>query len=530
MTGTKMAEYHVDDISGVHDLPELEGATYGANLSVRFNPTEADPPIFNWGHDEACAHEKAFNSLTWLGANGQQPLRPKDMGSALHASAFTNYNVGWNPKEAITDEQWEQINQRRRGKNYYADKSAEALYGTAEKKNLSRENCDAFLTVIRPGANRDGYWTLDQFVLQFEDLMDVVSVMLPHAKHLVSLDNSANHRGKRPGGLDITKMNKGYGGAQSMMEDTVVPHNLVRQYENDGYKTFLPGSTQPLTFQAGDDGPYWLSPETRDDLRHVKYTGNVKRRKFNKDELRQKLKDKVPSLDKLENRSMKQLSDLARRHEVDEFEMIDEIVKGSGWEGQAKGSAQLCMERGLIDAKRPYSVYLKAQLLALLSACSDFANEKCLMEWVAEKYGWQVVFSAKGYCDVAGFGIEYHWAVSKNYLHRIPLSDRTGYDKFRAVFDKAFSSEVLTLKTVRGCVRKCRQYMRAYLMVHYKRGDLNVDNATFITSLEEAFDEQLTHALIQKMYKQAKTHRSVLDLCGSAVREIEDETRDDRTN
>eukprot|EP00980_Cylindrotheca_fusiformis_P026168 scaffold15483_cov213-Cylindrotheca_fusiformis.AAC.1 len=102
---------------------------------------------------------------------------------------------------------------------------------------LDEDGClvDAFISIIWPGANRDGYWNLDMFVLQFENFMDACAVMFPGIQHLVSLDNSANHRGKRPGGLDVTKMNLGYGGAQNKMDQTVIPDDLEgNMFENNG--------------------------------------------------------------------------------------------------------------------------------------------------------------------------------------------------------------------------------------------------------------------------------------------------------
>eukprot|EP00980_Cylindrotheca_fusiformis_P031812 scaffold27024_cov299-Cylindrotheca_fusiformis.AAC.1 len=72
---------------------------------------------------------------------------------------------------------------------------------------------------------------------------------------------------------------------------------------------------------------------------------------------------------------------MAKRLKVSTTKRAPKLVPG--WEGQPKGLAQLLMERGLIDASIPYRDYRKTDCQNLLGKCSDFANEKCLMEHVA---------------------------------------------------------------------------------------------------------------------------------------------------
>jgi hypothetical protein len=136
--GAKMSEYHVDDIDGSADLPELEGNGFGGCLSVRKDtlfPGERE--VYCMGHDEATAHEKSLNAMTWLGSKGQQPLRPKDLGTALHCSAFANRQLGWHPKP--TEEQLDEINDRRAGTKFVAKEQAIKLFGTADKYPLEAD-------------------------------------------------------------------------------------------------------------------------------------------------------------------------------------------------------------------------------------------------------------------------------------------------------------------------------------------------------------------------------------------------------
>jgi hypothetical protein len=131
----RMSELHADDIKDAYNLPELESNELGGLLSVR--KEELFPgtrELLMFGHDEAVAHENSQNSFTWLGRNGEQPLRPKDLGTALHMSAYTNRQVGWHPKPTIL--QLDEINENRRGAKYLAEELAIKLYGTAEKQPL----------------------------------------------------------------------------------------------------------------------------------------------------------------------------------------------------------------------------------------------------------------------------------------------------------------------------------------------------------------------------------------------------------
>jgi hypothetical protein len=85
-----------------------------------------------FGHGEAVAHKKSQNTFTWLGQNGKQPLQPKDLGTALHMSAYTNQQVGWHPKPTIL--QLDEINGNCRSTKYLAEELAIKLYGTAKKQ------------------------------------------------------------------------------------------------------------------------------------------------------------------------------------------------------------------------------------------------------------------------------------------------------------------------------------------------------------------------------------------------------------
>ena len=147
----------------------------------------------------------------------------------------------------------------------------------------------------------------------------------------------------------------------------------------------------------------------------------------------------------------------------------------------------------------------------------DFKNELCLLEWVGAKYNVKIVFSAKGYCDVAGFGIEYIWAVAKNFIHRKPLKEREKWDDFDTIFREAVSTKVLTMKAVQGCGRKCRNFQRAYLLAAAAdKVSLSESNRISINDLIHSVDPVPYQKLLQ-IQKGVKTHRNVADFCGKDI-------------
>ena len=140
------------------------------------------------------------------------------------------------------------------------------------------------------------------------------------------------------------------------------------------------------------------------------------------------------------------------------------------------------------------------------------------MEWVAQQYGWRVMFSPKAHPEIAGCGIEYVWAACKNWLQLVSLEDRKGRDKFDGVFRQCFDTKV-TARTVRGSTRAAREYMHAYLVSHAEQLPPTQDGVHAFVDLNKAADS-ITLKKIEKMRKRLKTHRSVADINQREVRVI----------
>ena len=164
----------------------------------------------------------------------------------------------------ISEIQFDEINEARRGRNYVDVDAAMAIHGQATKKDLKHS---PFVVYFELGTNNEGYWTYNHMAIQFEDCVDCLKVIYPHFDFAFLFDHSQGHAKKLTNGLDAYNMNKGYGGAQPKMRESVIK-------ADDGYlgmheqRTLNVGDTQTFTFQPGDDGPFWMTEEVRELNRH----------------------------------------------------------------------------------------------------------------------------------------------------------------------------------------------------------------------------------------------------------------------
>ena len=70
-------------------------------------------------------------------------------------------------------------------------------------------------------------------VVQFEDCIDVLQHLYPDFDFVVFLfDHSNGHEQKQPNGLNLKRLNFGFGGTQPHMRDTVITPDLLGPYHN----------------------------------------------------------------------------------------------------------------------------------------------------------------------------------------------------------------------------------------------------------------------------------------------------------
>ena len=146
----------------------------------------------------------------------------------------------------------------------YADKEAAIeVYGSALKKDLKKS---PFLVYFEYGESKEGYWNYGHMVCQFEDCVDVLKILHPTYHFVFLFDQSSGHSKQRPDGLNATRMNKSFGGRNTLMRETKI--ETVQGYLGTYNSILHPGDTQHLTFLQSDQGPFWLTSTQAESCCH----------------------------------------------------------------------------------------------------------------------------------------------------------------------------------------------------------------------------------------------------------------------
>ena len=73
----------------------------------------------------------------------------------------------------------------------------------------------------------------------------------------------------------------------------------------------------------------------------------------------------------------------------------------------------------------------------------------------------EVIPTPKCHAELAGEGVEYMWACSKNRYRNLSLKEKKGKDKFTEAVRKFLSVDVITLTQIRKFAKQARQYLIA---------------------------------------------------------------------
>ena len=150
-----------------------------------------------WFHDESAYNTTEDTPMLW-GEKGKLPIKPKGKGSSIMVSEFIAKKDGY---LALSDQQYEL-------------KVANTAGGI--KKSA--------LALLEIGENREGYWTGQRFMEQVTKAVKIAEVKYPTSQgyhHIWCFDHSCNHTAFAEDALIASKMNKGPGGKQPKMRDTV---------------------------------------------------------------------------------------------------------------------------------------------------------------------------------------------------------------------------------------------------------------------------------------------------------------------
>ncbi len=453
-------------------------------------------------------HQFAIGRKQWVLSDGRRQLLPKTEGDGKMASVFASRDFGFGA--GVDALLLEEINVTRRGKKYKSSQAAIEILGSDDKKDLTLED-DPFIKVFGIGSNEDGWWNSFQMCIQLENVIDCLKVMFPDDELWFLFDHSSCHNKTLDDGLSTTKMTLKFGGAQPFLRDTLITEGCLSTHD----PKLAIGDTQTLVFGPEEIGPFYLSEKERREKRDDVGTGVFKKRKRKRSELIRLLRAK--NID-LPNRKflMAELCLFAQLHEV-ETEVEEEVLE-KGWVGKQKGLLQILHERGMLDPEK-----VKADLYRLggkkdkdgvfipgsshkelLASCSDFKNELSLMQHLGISLGVHIASTPKYHAEIAGEGIEYDWALSKNWFKRLPLSERKTRAGFATQVKKALSSEIVTKGRARGSARRARSYILAYIYLdeQQKAGNGVEGDLLLFPDIE---------GVAKKFSKRSKSHRSAAD-------------------
>ena len=188
----------------------------------------------------------------------------------------------------MTQDDLDIVNRARRnnGERYIDEEAANIIRGSATKSPLTSS---PFEVILEYGAAFEGYWNYDRMVLQMEDCVDVLKVLYPQFDIVFLFDHSCGHDKQRPDGLNANNISKGYGGSQPKMHDTKIQDmTYLGPFANGPHCSLKVGEIQKMVFQEGDDGPFWMNADIRDQMKYDKYLGDKEVDKL-KSELAQEL-------------------------------------------------------------------------------------------------------------------------------------------------------------------------------------------------------------------------------------------------
>jgi hypothetical protein len=330
-----------------------------------------------------------------------------------------------------------------------------------------------FVQHFAVGVNYEGYWNYYQMALQFEDVVDCLKVLYPPEDYdlYFYFDHSSCHDKTLDDGLNAIQMNSECGGKQPPMRETKIIEGCLGKFPHPLLEL---GSMQSLVFKSTDQGPYYMTAADRLKRKEDSVTEKSKSRTLKKNELFAKLKEKgVPWPRRYI--AKEELQQMCSSNSI-EIQVTETVIQ-PGWNGKAKGLRQILWERGLLDPELKYTkqgptdedgnVDCSKSLTCLMRACPDFRNEKNALQHLGDQLGVVVLSTPKYHAELAGEGVEYMWALCKNWFKRQPLNKRKSRADFKKLVETAVSNEMITPKAVRGSARRARSYILAYLFLDH---------------------------------------------------------------
>ena len=517
--GTFSYEYHVDYSELFVDM--VRHLPFGGHLSHRRPPNSK--PLIIFGQDESIFRQFAMTKSCWYGPDGTTALVPKDDGQGVMISALISREFGYGLP--LTKAELQRVNNYRKNRCYCNQESAKNKRGKIEKDALTES---PFIRRLEYGSNKGGYWDYDHMVLQLEDCFDVMRTIHPEFDAVFLVDHSSGHDKMRPDGLNCKRIRKNFGGKQPKMRSSkIIDETYLGNYD----KLLNVGDIQTMVYSENDEGPFYLSPQDRQRLKHDQISGSSRPHDILKEDLISMLKEKGMKDPKGSKKELQEQCNLLGLPTKKLNPVITE-----GWVDKAKGSFQVLYERGFIDITKVNDYTNEGSLVmgvrntdlslnSLIAKLPDFMEEETLLQITAKQLGYVVDRTPKCHPELAGEGIEYAWGSAKIFYRRQPMEEKKSKEKFRSLVDRSTCREtILSTQNIRRFSARARRYMIAYLAIDkVMQAGLIEGNSDEIPNQDEKLNMNVTYDTIEKCVKVFKCHRSALDFDTAFIKRIVDE-------
>ena len=319
--------------------------------------------------DESIFHANDLKRDLWL-REGEQPLRQKGNGRAIHVSDFVTERT-------------------ETGRLCLSEDQLKANSLLPDEEQLKHTDARK---IIYPGKNHDKWWDMEQLLNQTTHAIDIFEHLFPDAVGVFVFDCSSAHEAFGKNALNVNNMNVRPGGKQARMHDTVIPET------NPPPKPGAPdtrGQHQSMVFP--DDHP---DPALRGQPKGMIQV--LRERTSVWDLLQEKLGGKNPVGICQDCKTSAKKKDALRKLAEAEQEGREDILtedefrdaqEASGMENHTPGNDWCCVKK-------------------VLSLQQDFLDEKPELQVEIEKRGHVCLFLPKFHCEFSA--IELYWGFGKH--------------------------------------------------------------------------------------------------------------------
>ena len=360
------------------------------------------------------------------------------------------------------------------------------------------------------GKNAEGWWGGDETVAQFENMMIQHEFFFPGRPALYEYDFSSGHLKKALTALVVGSMSVKYGGTSqsTKIRDTILTDQCVGDAtaflwkSPDGTKwskgdvsgwtkvdcRLYAGDTQHTIWREDDPPPHWNLDAPKYDIAGTSIDGKPKNvegylgKAVGKSQMVWRrglwidgMTEKGPSV-------------------KGALPVPDVISPEDGLDAEFEDAVPQIPGRQMGDFSELMQAAMATKSLnKVLQTCEDFATEPSILQGLAEKNGYILIFSPKCHPELAGNGIEYAWGMSKKVFRK--SNGEVGPKKLSAknLHDRVLASfHAVKIENVLAFARRARRYRMAYTPGAHS-------------------EKLLSYLDIQRYVKKHKCHRSILD-------------------